>query len=107
MSANNKMIFIYTTCRDTQEAQKIGRLIIEKKLASCVNIWPIESMYNWEGKFQNHSEAGMYVKTVETKLQDIEDLLHQNHSYSVPCVAATSVYRINRPYKEWMATCIE
>ncbi|HDH31655.1 MAG TPA: divalent-cation tolerance protein CutA [Candidatus Wolfebacteria bacterium] len=101
------MIFIYTTCQTADEAKKIGKMIIEKKLAGCVNIWPINSMYFWKNEFKEEEETVLLIKTIEARLQEIEDLIQGSHSYSVPCIATIDIKRINRPYKEWLAQCIE
>ena len=101
------MISIYTTCQNVDEAKKLGKLVVEKKMASCVNIWPIESIYWWQGAVKEEQEAGLYIKTLENKLQAVEDLISSNHAYSVPMIATSNIYRINRPYKEYMAQVIE
>jgi periplasmic divalent cation tolerance protein len=101
------MIFIYTTCRNTEEAKKIAKTIIEKKLAGCCNVWPIDSFYFWENEVKEDKEAVLFVKTNESKLQEIESLIEANHGYSVPCVATVDVRRINRAYKEWLVQQIE
>lgn len=100
------MIFVYTTCRDIQKAKKIGKLIIEKKLGSCVNIWPIESICFWEEKLQENQEVALLIKTIEFKLQEIENLIKENHSYDIPCIATIDIKRINSAYKEWLSKCI-
>lgn len=96
------MVFIYSTCRDAEEARKLSKVFVEKKIAACVNMWPIESCYTWEGAMKCENEYALLIKTNESKIQDIEDIIHQNHSYSTPIVAAVDVKRINRPYREWM-----
>ncbi len=96
------MVFIYTTCKDMEEAKRLGKLIIDKKMAACVDFWPVESMYMWEGKMTDASQIMMMITTFESKLQDVDDLISQNHSYSVPLIAGVDVRRISRPYKEWM-----
>lgn len=101
------MVIIYSTFKNTEEAVKIGKFILDKKLASCVNIWPIQSMYYWEGKLENHLETGMYVKTLEHHLSEIEALIENNHSYSVPFIGAIDVRRFNRPYREWMTSVVK
>lgn len=100
------MVIIYTTCKDTAEATKIGTLTLEKKLASCVSIWPIQSMSRWEGKLTNQLEAGMLVKTLEHHTAEIEELISRNHSYSVPYIGVIDVRRFNRAYREWMASVV-
>ena len=101
------MVFVYTTCRDIDEAKKISRLLVEQRLASCCNFWQINSVYSWEGAIKDDQETALLVKTLEIKLPDIENLILSNHSYSVPIIAAIDVKRINRAYKEWMVRCID
>ncbi len=100
------MVFIYTTCRDAAEAKKLGKMVLEKHLAACVNIAPIESMYIWEGKLKEDNEAVLLIKTQEPKVAEIEELLIANHSYSVPFVGVIEAHRLNRAYREWMGTVI-
>lgn len=97
------MVFIYSTCRDLEEARKLSKLFVEKKIAACVDTWPIESCYTWEGAMKCENEHALLIKTNESKIQDIEDIIHLDHSYSTPIVAAVDVKRINRPYREWMS----
>ena len=101
------MVLIYTTCQNSEEAKKIGKLIVEKKFASCVNIWPIDSIYFWENEVKNDDEAVLLIKTIEAKVQQIEDLIMQNHSYSLPFIAVVDVRRVNRAYKEYMSHHIQ
>lgn len=100
------MVLIYTTCKDEGEAKKLGKLIIERHLASCVNIWPIGSIYFWEEKLTEDTEAVLLIKTSESKIAEIEQLLVENHVYATPFIGSIDVRRINREYKEWMSTVI-
>lgn len=101
------MVLIYTTAQNKEEAKKLGNLVIEKKLAVCVNMWPIESCYMWEGALKCESEHGLLIKTMESKMQEIEDLILANHAYSTPFVGAIDIRRLNRGYKEWMSSVIQ
>jgi len=96
------MVFIYTTCRNVDEAKKIGKLLVEEKLAGCVNIWPVDSYYCWKGEFIDDKEATLLIKTVESKVAEIESEILKNHSYAAPIIAVIDIRRINREYKEWL-----
>lgn len=100
------MVFVYTTCKDTKEAVRLGDLIVKGHFAACVNIWPIQSMYMDGKELKSQTEAAMIVKTIEKNLQPIEDILEKNHAYQTPFVGAFDIRRINRVYKEWAATVI-
>ena len=101
------MVFIYTTCKDTDEAKDLGELIINKKIAACVDFWPISSCYNWKGSLQCVSQTMLLVTTFENKLEDVNQIISEHHTYSVPLIAGVDVRRINHPYKEWMMEVIE
>ena|SRR6266568_6818429 len=96
------MVFIYTTCANTDEAKLLGKLIIDKKMGACVDYWPINSMYNWEGELKELSQTMLMITTLESKLEEVNDLISKHHSYSTPLIAGIDIRRINRAYKEWM-----
>jgi len=101
------MVIIYSTFKNTEEAVKIGKLILDKKLASCVNIWPMQSMYYWDGKLESHVEGAMFIKTLEHHISEIEELIKAHHSYSTPYVGAIEIRRFNRDYREWMTSVVK
>lgn len=96
------MVFIYTTCATSEEARKLGKLIINKKLGVAVDYWLVDSMYNWKKKFVEIPQVMMMISTFESKLESMNDLISKHHSYSTPLIAGVDVRRINRAYKEWM-----
>ncbi len=100
------MVFVYTTCHDEESARKFAATVIEKKLASCVNIWRIGSIFKWEGALKEEKEVAVLIKTLDTKVQQIEDLISSIREYAVPFAGVVNVQRINREYKEWMATVV-
>lgn len=100
------MVFVYTTCRDVNQAKELGKRIINAQMASCVNVWPIDSIYTWEGALKEDQEAVLLIKTNEPKVADLEAFIAKHHAYSTPLVATVNVHRLNREYKEWMSTVI-
>lgn len=85
-----------------EEAKKIGKAVVEKKIAGCVNIWPIDSVYFEDSKIKEDKEAVLLIKTVESKVAEIENIILSNHSYAVPIIATIDIHRVNREYKEWL-----
>ena len=101
------MVFIYTTCKSLDEAKKLGSLIVNNSIAACVDFWSITSCYNWKGSFQCIEQAMLLVTTFESKLEEVNEIISNNHTYSVPMIAGVDVRRINHTYKEWMMKVIE
>lgn len=100
------MVFIYTTCRGAEEAKKLAELMVSRHLAACADMWPVESCYLWEGAMKCEKEHAVLIKTIEAKVQDIEDLIAANHSYTTPFIGTVDVRRLNRAYKEWMSQVV-
>src|SRR3989344_6685109 len=84
-------IFVYITNKDEAEAEKISKHLLKKKLAACVNIFPIKSMYWWKGKLVNDKETVCIVKTKKEHWQTIQKEVKRLHSYDYPCMIKIDV----------------
>lgn len=100
------MVLIYTTCRDVAQAKELGKKILNARVAACVNIWPMESIYPENGAMKEDTEAVLMIKTSESKMAEIEAFLEKYHTYSVPFVGAIDIRRINLKYREWMTAMV-
>ncbi len=87
----------------------MGTMILKERLASCINLWPMQSIYHGEskGELKNELEATLIIKTMEPRIAEIEEFISKNHSYSVPYVGAIDIRRFNRPYRKWMTKVIK
>ena len=99
-------LFVYVTCADLDEARRIGRTLVEERLAACVNIRPHETIYRWQGAIEQGAEAGMLAKTTAASYPALEARVRALHSYSLPCIAAWPVKRGLPPYLDWIAESV-
>jgi len=93
---------LLTTTPSREEAQKIARLLIDEKLAACVQLLPIESFYVWEGKTQNEAEVLLLIKTRSGLFDRAIARVKQIHSYSVPEIVAMPFAAGFRGYFDWI-----
>ncbi|HJN62297.1 MAG TPA: divalent-cation tolerance protein CutA [Candidatus Parcubacteria bacterium] len=96
------MIFIYSTFPKKKEAKDIGEKLVEKKLAGCVNIFPIDSIYSWKGKIQKDKEFTMVIKTKKGNFKKIEKFILKNHSYTAPCIVEIPIGKVTKNYLKWL-----
>ena len=96
------MKIIYIVVKDKEEAKKIGKFLIEERLAACINYFPINSIYRWEGKIEKGGEVGMLVKTREDLVEKVIEKVKERHSYKVPCVVCLKVEQGNKDFLEWI-----
>lgn len=96
------MISVYITCKDMSEAKKISKHLLEKKLIACANMFPIESMYKWEGKLVDEKEVAMLCKAKKSNYDEIEAEVKQLHSYDVPCIVAFDWVKSSNEFSRWV-----
>jgi periplasmic divalent cation tolerance protein len=95
--------FIYVTASSSDEAARIGRALVESRLAACANAFPaMTSIYRWQGKVQEDSEAALIVKTRRGLVDDIVAKVNELHSYDCPCVVALPITAGNPDFLEWI-----
>lgn len=97
------VMFVYVTASDVEEAKSIGRRLVEEQLAACANILPgATSIFRWQGKLEEASEAVLVLKTTEQKLDTLINRAKALHSYDCPCIEALPVVEGNRDFLEWV-----
>ena len=103
MDQDAGLIVVYTTFPTEKDAQKVGRDLVEEKLAACVNIIPgMVSIYSWEGAIENGNEVVMLVKTRKDLESRVFEALAAKHPYSVPALIAFEPRRVAASYLEWL-----
>ncbi len=96
-------IVVIVTASNEDEAAKIGRALVDERLAACANIVPkIRSIYRWEGKVQDEPEALMLIKSTDDKFEEIEARVKELHSYSVPEIIALPIGAGSSDYLSWI-----
>ena len=99
----SKIVLNYITAKDRNEAVLIGRQLVTKRLAACVNVLDgMRSVYWWEGKVSESSEAVLIAKTEQRLVKRLTAEVKRLHSYSVVCVLSLNVASGNAPYMEWL-----
>lgn len=97
------MLVVLTTTPNSEEADRLARLIVEEKLAACVQILPsMTSVYFWEGKVQSESEHLLLIKTLEERFLMLQAFIEKHHSYEVPEIVAIKAERVSDEYLNWV-----
>ena len=96
-------IVVFITSANRQEAEKIARLLVEEKLAACVQIVPeIISFYRWQKEIIADKEILLLCKTTAENFAELEKTVRANHSYEVPEIIAVPAALCSRPYLNWL-----
>lgn len=98
------VMFVYATAGDPAEASRIGRAVVEERLAACANIiGGMRSVYRWEGAVQEAAEAVLILKTTDDRLGALIARVKDLHSYDCPCIEALPVVAGNQGFLDWVA----
>ncbi len=93
--------FLYVTAPDEQEAAKIAKHLLHKRLIACANIFPIKSIYWWKRKIEGRAEVVLLLKTLREKAPLVRKEIEAMHSYDVPCITEIDV-KPNKGYAKWL-----
>lgn len=97
------IVSVYAVFADAGEAGRIGRAMIEQRLAACVNILgPCRSIYRWQGAIEEAEEAPAIFKTTAAAADALVAAIGAAHSYELPSIAIWPVTNGNRDYADWV-----
>ena len=98
-------LLVFTNLPERALAERIAGLLVEQKLAACVNVLsPCRSVFRWKGALQNDEEHPLLIKTTVERYPALEQALRAAHPYELPEIIAVSVEHGLPAYLEWLAT---
>jgi periplasmic divalent cation tolerance protein len=109
MSEQNKdQIVVLMTAPNADEAMRIAEMLIERKLAACVQVLPpLTSIYVWKGEVERASEILLVAKSTRAKFAELESAMHAIHSYETPEIIALPIVLGSSSYLRWLSNCLE
>jgi len=97
------VISVYAVFADAAEAERIGKTVVDERLAACVNVLvPIRSIYRWQGQIEQADEVAAIFKTTDASADALIARIAGLHSYEVPCVTSWPVGKILPAYAVWV-----
>ncbi|MGB6856684.1 MAG: divalent-cation tolerance protein CutA [Terracidiphilus sp.] len=94
---------VMTTVVSPEEAARLGRVLVEERLAACATLLPaVHSIYHWNDKVESSSECMLLLKTASDRLPALEARLHELHSYQTPEFLVLAVEAGSHPYLAWL-----
>jgi periplasmic divalent cation tolerance protein len=96
-----------TTVGSFEEGRRLGRLLVERGLAACVNLIPnLTSVYRWQGAIEEADEVLLIMKTTAETLPALEAAVRQLHSYQIPEFLVLDVASASEPYLNWLLSSV-
>jgi periplasmic divalent cation tolerance protein len=101
---NRRFLLFYVTHPDEETASRIVSELVERKLAACGNIFPVQGVYEWNGAPVREGEWVSVLKTSINSELDVETAIIGLHPYDVPCIIRYEA-RANESYADWIEAC--
>ena len=92
---------VYITAGSRENALKIARELVSKRLAACVNMFPVSSIYRWQEKSKRMNEIAMLVKTDSSRFEEITKVVKALHTYELPAIEFWEIEG-EREYLDWV-----
>jgi len=96
-------IVVLSSCGSAEDAARIARALVEKKLAACVNVMPaVRSFYRWKGAIEDEQESLLVIKSSRALFDQLRAEIEKLHSYEVPEIIAVPIVDGSEGYLEWL-----
>jgi periplasmic divalent cation tolerance protein len=99
----NDYLVALITAESQEQARRIGRALVERKLAACVNRVPVVSIFAWQGQVEEQGEVLLIVKTRAAVFDALIAAVRELHSYDVPEIIALPIVRGSADYLQWIS----
>lgn len=100
---NATLLLVVTTLDSAEQARALARTLVERRLAACAQIEPIESCYRWRGAVEQAHEWRLLLKTTAAGYPALEAAIRELHPYELPAIHAIAAERAYAPYAQWVA----
>lgn len=96
-------LLVFTNVPDVDTAERLARILIERRVAACVNILPaIRSLYHWQGQLETATEVMLQIKTIQPHYAELEAVIKAAHPYAVPEIIAIPIVDGLPAYLDWI-----
>ena len=100
-----EMLLVFSNLPDQASAAKLAAVLIEQRLAACVNVQaPCSSVYRWQGKVETATEVPVIIKTTRERYPALEAAIRAHHPYELPEIIAVPLVAGLPTYLEWVRT---
>lgn len=99
----SELITVITSVPSQDIANFIARELVQTKLVACAQIFPINSIYTWQGDVCEDNEFQLQLKTVSEKYREVAEAILASHPYEVPEIYTVTIDNAYQPYAQWVA----
>lgn len=101
------IVSVYAVFANRDEAERIGRTVVEEGLAACINIFgPCRSIYRWNGKVESEEEIPAILKSTAGRVDSLVARIAELHGYETPCITVGPIDKVLESYADWVEASV-
>lgn len=101
--SENRLVNIYVTCGNEEEAARIASTLVHHSLAACANLLKdVRSIYRWNGQIYDEQEVAMILKSRAGKMYQAIEMIKELHGYEEPCIEVWDVDHVPKGFAKWV-----
>ena len=97
-----KMTVYFLTCKDDFEAEKISKVLLEKRLVACAKKFPVNSSFWWKSHIDNAGEVVVMFESIEENFDKIEKQAKKLSSYETYILFSIPVSKTTKEVEKWL-----
>ena len=99
----NQIACVYVTASSKEEAERIARIVVDDRLAACVNVFDgMTSFFHWQGKTNVAQEVVLFIKTNQILVDELIQRVLTLHSYDTPCIMSWAIDKGAPDFLKWV-----
>ena len=99
---SSDFVVVSTTVADAEQARLMATEIVARRLAACVQMIPVDSVYRWQGKIENAAEVSLHAKTPRAAADELVRYIRGVHPYEVPEILVVPIIAGDADYLAWI-----
>ena len=94
---------LLTSVSNLEDADRLARLLVENRLAACVQITPqVISWYHWQDDMERSSECVLSAKISSAVREMAIAFVKEHHPYELPEILVVPVRAGSKAYFDWL-----
>lgn len=98
---------VLVTTPSQEQGKAIAKALVEAKLAACVTLIPVHSIYTWQGQVMDEQQWQMIIKTKLSEFSLLENKIRELHSDEVPEIISLPIVAGYAPYLQWILESVK
>lgn len=99
----SEYVIVLVTASSQQEAEAIAQALVAAKMAACVSLMPVHSIYTWQEQMHSQQEWQLVIKTHLSQFFQLEKKIRELHAYEIPEIIALPIIAGSQPYLQWIS----